>query len=181
MLIAQQKKKENIAEYVIYMFQIEDMMRACNCDFELVKQNIILKYNIDQEELKESLNYWYDNIVQLMINENIKEKGHLQFLLNIIDDLNDLHLALLRSPLHPDYKEAYREAAPVIGHSIQKSGKEGKNEIEVCFETLYMILLLKLQKKEISNDTIYGMNKISKMLALLNEKYFLREKDELDF
>ena len=34
MLIARQKLNENIAEYVLYMFQIEDLIRAYDFDLE---------------------------------------------------------------------------------------------------------------------------------------------------
>jgi hypothetical protein len=180
MLIARQKKQENIAEYVIYMYQVEDMMRACGLDIATVKKNIISQYQQPQAVIDE-MTYWYDNIIALMRNQKIEQKGHLQEVLNVVDDLNDLHLQLLRSPLHPDYKVAYQEAAPVIGQSIALTKTEGASEIEVCFEMIYMILLLRLQKKEISNDTNFAVAKISKLLAILSEKYHKNEKDGLAF
>ena len=36
MLIAKQKRQENIAEYVLYMWQLEDMLRACNFDVDVL-------------------------------------------------------------------------------------------------------------------------------------------------
>ncbi|MCQ2973472.1 MAG: DUF4924 family protein [Bacteroidales bacterium] len=180
MIIAQQKKKENIAEYVLYMFQIEDMMRACNNDIEIVKSKIIAQYNQPPEVMK-NIEYWYENILALMKNEGVEKKGHLQEVLNIIDDMADVHLRLLRSPLHPDYKAAYQDAVPVIGQSLQLTKREGASEIEICLEMLYMILLLKLQHKEISNDTTYAISKISKLLAILSAKYKLNEEDKLDY
>ena len=180
MLIARQKKQENIAEYVIYMYQVEDMMRACGLDIKTVKKNIISQYSQPQETIDE-ITYWYDNIIALMRNQNIEQKGHLQEVNNIVDDLYDLHLRLLRSPLHPDYKVAYQEAAPVIGQSIALTKANGASEIEVCFEMMYMILLLKLQKKEINNDTAFAVAKISRMLAILSEKYHKNEKEGLEF
>ncbi|MBQ1884802.1 MAG: DUF4924 family protein [Bacteroidales bacterium] len=179
MIIAHKKRKENIAEYVLYMFQVEDMMRACNCDFETVKQRIISQYNQPPEVMKD-IEYWYDNIIALMKNEGVEQKGHLREVLNIIDDMHDLHLRLLRSPLHPDYKAAYQDAAPVIGQSIQKTQSNGVSEIEVCVQMMYMILLLKLQHKEISGDTMFGVQKISKMLAILSAKYKMWEDDKLE-
>ena len=95
MLIARQKKQENIAEYVIYMYQVEDMMRACGLDIETVKKNIISQYQQPQAVIDE-MTYWYDNIIALMRNQKIEQKGHLQEVLNVVDDLNDLHLQLLR-------------------------------------------------------------------------------------
>lgn len=180
MLIARQKKQENIAEYVIYMYQIEDMMRACNLDFEVVKARIISQYN-QPEDVMGDINYWYENIILLMKNEHIEQKGHLQEISNVVADLNDLHLQLLRSPLHPDYKIAYQEAAPVIGQSLAITKKDGASEIEICFEMMYMILLLKLQRKDISNDTQHAIGKISKLLAILSEKYKKYDEDDIDF
>ena len=179
-LSACQKKQENIAEYVIYMYQVEDMMRACGLDIETVKKNIISQYSQPQAVIDE-MTYWYDNIIALMRNQKIEQKGHLQEVLNVVDDLNDLHLQLLRSPLHPDYKVAYQEAAPVIGQSIAITKTNGASEIEVCFEMMYMILLLRLQKKEISNDTNFAVAKISRLLAILSEKYHKNEKEGLEF
>lgn len=180
MLIARQKKQDNIAEYVVYMYQVEDMMRACKLDIETVKKNIISQYNQPQETIDE-ITYWYDNIIALMRNQKIEQKGHLQEVENIVDDLYELHLKLLRSPLHPDYKVAYQEAAPVIGQSIALTKADGASEIEVCFEMMYMILLLRLKKKEINNDTAFAVAKISRLLAILSEKYHKNEKDGLDF
>ena len=68
----------------------------------------------------------------------------------------------------------------MIGQSIQKTHREGASEVEVCLEMLYMILLLKLQHKELSSDTVFGVQKISRLLALLSAKYKLNEEDKLE-
>lgn len=41
MIIASQKRKENIAEYLLYMWQIEDMIRANGLDMDKITANII--------------------------------------------------------------------------------------------------------------------------------------------
>ena len=38
MLLAQQKQKENIAEYIIYMYQMEDIVRAFQFDLDKIVQ-----------------------------------------------------------------------------------------------------------------------------------------------
>ena len=42
MFISKQLKENNIAEYLIYMWQVEDMIRANGCDMEKIKKNIVL-------------------------------------------------------------------------------------------------------------------------------------------
>ena len=49
MLIAQQKRKENIAEYLLYMWQVEDIIRAFNFDMDVLKANVINRYEVDEE------------------------------------------------------------------------------------------------------------------------------------
>ena len=39
MLISQQKLKENIAEYILYMYQMEDIIRAYKFDVEQIIEN----------------------------------------------------------------------------------------------------------------------------------------------
>ena len=36
MIIAQQKRRENIAEYLLYLWQVEDLLRACHLDIDTV-------------------------------------------------------------------------------------------------------------------------------------------------
>ena len=89
----------------------------------------------------------------MMRRENVMEKGHLQINKNIITWLTDLHLQLLRSSKFPYYSAAYYKALPYIVELRAKGANKEEPELETCFEALYGILLLKLQKKEISEET----------------------------
>ena len=42
--IAQQLKEKNIAEYLIYMWQEEDLIRANHCEPEEMEANVIARY-----------------------------------------------------------------------------------------------------------------------------------------
>ena len=178
MIIAQQKKQENIVEYILYMWQIEDLIRAHNFDLDLIEKNIISQFDVDNDT-KKAMKVWYDNIIATMQNEGVTEKGHIQVLQAVVDDLNDLHLQLLNSPFHQDYQKAYQDAAPYLTEFFMKSDKDpNKSIIELALEFMYGIWMLRLQKKTISKDTQEAVDKISKMLALLAKKYHDREKQE---
>ena len=43
MIIAQKKRKENIVEYMLYMWQVENLIRANNLDMDKIEQTIISK------------------------------------------------------------------------------------------------------------------------------------------
>jgi hypothetical protein len=93
--------------------------------------------------------------------------------------LTDLHLDLLRSPKFPFYGAAYFKALPFIVELRNKSGKKDEPELETCFEALYGVMLLKLQKKEVSADTEKAIKEISSFLSLLANYYDKDKKGEL--
>lgn len=178
MFIAQQLKDKNIAEYLIYMWQVEDLIRANDCDINKIKENIISQYQIGGEE-KKRLIEWYENLITMMNEEGVKEKGHLQINNNVVLWLNELHLGLLRNPKFPFYGTAYFKALPFIVELRSKSGKKDETEVETCFEALYGLMLLRLQKKEISADTQKAVKEISNFISLLANYYDKDRKGEL--
>ena len=61
MFIASQKRKENIAEYLLYMWQVEDLIRANNLDIDKITINIVDKFNLTVEQRK-LLIEWYESL-----------------------------------------------------------------------------------------------------------------------
>ena len=179
MFVSRQLKEKNIAEYLIYMWQIEDLIRANGCDMEKIKSTIIAPYPLTEEQ-KAELTQWYMDLIEMMRHEGIMEKGHLQINKNIITWLTDLHLQLLRSPKFPYYNSAYYKVLPYIVELRAKGADKEEPELETCFEALYGILLLKLQKKEISEETRKAQEAISTLLAMLSNYYIEDKKGELE-
>lgn len=177
MKIAEQLKAKNIAEYLIYMWQVEDLIRANECELENIRKNIISRY---PEEERPALEEWYGNLVEMMRAEGVKEKGHLQINRNVIINLTELHGELLASPKYPYYNAAYFKALPFIVELRQKNGKTEEPELETCFEALYGVLLLRLQKKEITAGTAKAIEAISNFVSLLANYYEKEKKGELE-
>ena len=180
MFISKQLKENNIAEYLIYMWQVEDMIRANGCDIEKIKKNIVEAYPLTEEQ-KVELTQWYIDLIEMMRRENVMEKGHLQINKNIITWLTDLHLQLLRSSKFPYYSAAYYKALPYIVELRAKGANKEEPELETCFEALYGISLLKWKKKEISEETKKAQQAISGLLAMLSNYYIEDKKGELEF
>ena len=110
-----------------------------------------------------------------MYDEGVMQKGHLQINKNIIVWLTDLHLRLLRSPKFPYYSAAYYKALPFIVELRAKGADRDVPELETCFDAM-----LKLQKKEVSEDTQKAVKAISDLLAMLAGYYIKEKKGELD-
>lgn len=176
MLISRQKKQENIAEYVLYMWQIEDLIRAYGLDLVAIEKEIISQFDLDDETNAEMVD-WYDNLIQLMLNEKVTEKGHLQIVQIVITDLTNLHFGLLNSSFHPEYKSEFEKLAPYLADLLKKVKDKDKSFVEICFEALYGILMLKLAKQKISKETEEATIGISSFISLLSEKYHAQELD----
>ena len=94
MHIAEQKYRENIAEYLLYMWQIEDIIRAFDFDIEKIENNLI-RHNYEDEELIVQVRNWYDSLVRKMVREKLQKSGHLTELGEIEIALTGLYTKLL--------------------------------------------------------------------------------------
>lgn len=74
MIIASQKKKENIAEYLLYMWQIEDLIRVYKLDIDAIQKYIIDPYDISDEKKKE-MRDWYESLIEMMRSEGVEKRG----------------------------------------------------------------------------------------------------------
>lgn len=182
MLIALQKRQENIAEYLIYMWQIEDLLRACQLDEDKIEEQLVNRFrqipDITEETISQ-IRQWYMDLAQMMLSEGKREKGHLQINDNVLIDLTDLHLRLLKNGQDAIYTSCFYSTLPIIVELRSKEGDDKKGELETCFTALYGILMLRLQGKGISSETDLAAKQISKFIALLAEKYRLYKNGEL--
>jgi hypothetical protein len=170
MLIARQKKRENIAEYLLYMWQVEDLIRAYRLDVSAIQANIIDKFD-QPESVRKEMRDWYEGLIEMMRREHVEETGHLQINKNVIIELTGLHNELLKSPDEGDYSAAYYKTLPFIVELRTKTPDKDVYELETCFSALYGFLLLRLQQKEVSGETQAAISQISSLLRTLAEKY----------
>jgi len=180
MFIAQKLKQESIAEYLLYMWQIEDIIRACRLDIDIISEKIIAPQQISVEE-KKVLTEWYENLIEMMKLEQVGEKGHLQLNRNTIDQLNELHNNLLRSGKEPAYSAKFYHVLPFIAQLKQQQPDTDISDVEICFNFLYGILLLRMKKTEISAETRQAQEEISKLLTLLAKNDNLCKLGKLEF
>lgn len=179
MLIAQQLKEKNIAEYLIYMWQVEDLIRANNLDVDKIEEQIISRFN-QPDNVKREIREWYENLIDMMRRENVVENGHLIINRNVISDLSELHIRLLKNANENEYSEQYYKTLPFIVELRSKSPNKDIPELETCFSAMYGFLLMKLQKKEISGETQAAISQIGNFLRLLTQKYKDEKEGKLD-
>lgn len=178
MYIASQKRKENLAEYLLYMWQIEDIIRANDLDIDKIKTNVIDRFQLDDTQRRQLVE-WYESLIDMMRREGVEKSGHLQLNKNVIIQLTDLHLALLKDPRFPQYTAEFYKTLPFIVELRSKAGEAPAGEIETCFNALYGMLMLRLQSKEITPNTQNAIAQISKFIATLTRNFHLDQEDKL--
>ncbi len=179
MKIAKQLKDSNVAEYLLYMWQLEDTLRAYGCDADRLRDEYVSRFDFDEAERKAEAQ-WLADLCQMMREEGKTQKGHLQINQGTISLLTDLHKQLLESTKHPFYSAAYYKALPFIVEFRSKSGHMDVPELESCFECLYGTMLLRLQKKPVSRETQEAVGQFSHLLALLADAWRKERAGELE-
>ena len=180
MLIAQQKQKENIAEYILYMYQIEDVIRAYKFDIDAIMELYVLPH-IPNASFTESYRRWYMGLIQDMQDQRIQKVGHLVDLKEIMIEISYLHNTLINLQDDHKYKGVFERALPMIDEFKDKSNLKDKNHIEIAFHAMYMKLLLRLQKKEINPETEEAFDAMRVMLAYLSRSYAQMKSGDMDF
>lgn len=180
MLVAQQKRKENIAEYLLYMWQVEDLLRACNLDDEKIEQLLVARFSSMTDDVT-PIRQWYLELRDMMLTEGKRQSGHLQINENVLANLSELHQRLLKEGNDAIYTSCFYSTLPYIVELRGREGEQKVGELETCFTALYGLMILRMQQREVSEQTRAAMQQISKFIALLADKYNAWKSGELKF
>ena len=142
-------KKENIAEYILYLWQMEDYLRAFPAQADAT---------VELHELNE-----------MMHREGIVEGGHLQLAQNALSELEELHTRLLQEDAI--YRAAIIRLTPSLNLLKAKTDRPTMSDIEACLLLLYQIMLLRLQKREITPQTTSVQQQATQLLQFLSKTY----------
>lgn len=171
MFIARQLSQTNRIEHLLYLWQVEDILRAYDLDSDRVVAEYLSRCKLD-DATRQATEEWYRNLCRMMLAEGLREHGHLQIHRNLLRELEELHTTLLADTRYPYYREMYYKVLPHIVQLRAKGSQPDASEIEVCLNALYGILLLKLQHKPISPETGKAATDISTLLGQLSDYYF---------
>ncbi len=168
MNIADRKKQNNIAEYIIHMYQTEDLIRAFEFDIEKIKE-FVIKNIPENEETKADLATWYEAQLKAIKSQGIEKAGHLNELNGIVKELNMLKDKLIETD--ETFNKTYQSAKPFIDKSIGLSNGQITDEIQVCLNGIYGLLLLRMNGTEVPDELMTGLNHFGDVLSYLSYKY----------
>ena len=142
-------KTDNIAEYILYLWQMEDYLRA-------------FPQNADATPELHDLN-------EMMHREGILDTGHLQIAQVALKEMEELHTQLLNEDAM--YRAAIIRLTPQLNLLKAKTDRPTMSDLEACFTLLYQIMLLHLQKREISPETASVQQQATQLLQFLSKTY----------
>lgn len=171
MLISKKLKQTSVANYILYMWHQEDIIRALQLDMAKVEANVISRYECD-DNTKAEIKAWYENLIAMMRNENKEQGGHLDFLNAEIESLNSFHNQLLQTPDQMQYNAQFFKILPALKEFRAKnqSGAE-VNDIELCLTAIYEVSLMKMSGKDVTAETGNAVKSFAEFLNILSAKY----------
>lgn len=143
-------KKENIAEYILYLWQLEDYLRAFP---EQASQNT---------ELME--------IADMMLSEGIMDGGHLQLAQNALSELEELHRELAET--EAPYRAVILHLEPKLNLLKAKTDNPLMSDVEACLTLLYQVMLLRLKQQTITPETDEVVKDATQLLRFLSKTYY---------
>ena len=148
--MVRKSKKDNIAEYILYLWQLEDYLRAFP----------------EQAEATQELS----ELNEMMHREGVMDGGHVQMADIALNELEELHSTLLNEDAM--YRAAVIRMQPSLNLLKAKTDRPTMSDIEACLTLLYQIMMLRLQKKEISAETASVQQQATALLQFLSRVYY---------
>lgn len=152
------KKSDNIAEYILSMWQMEDLVRAYQDDATLEQNQFLME------------------IKNMMLSEGIMPSGHTQLTMIAIEEMQDVHTELYDKDAQ--YRAAWIQLRPALTVLKSKTDDPTMSDIEMCLTFLYEIMLLRLQKREISAETLAIQHQVSSVLRFIALAYHANLTEE---
>ena len=175
MFIAKSIREKSVVEYLLYMWQMEDLIRAYGCSLTRIRREYIDRFDYTDQQ-KDEEEDWFGDLIRMMNQEGKREKGHLAINEVLLQALGDLHVRLLQSTRFPYYSAEYYRVLPFIVELRQKGDKE-IGEVETCLNALYGVMLLRMRQKPISPETAHAIKAITTFLGMLSD-YYIKDRTE---
>lgn len=157
------------------MWQIEDIIRAYQCDLFAIKRDYISRFELTEEQRDDMVD-WYGNLIRMMREEGVTASGHIQINKIVVQQMTELHEMLMSSPKFPFYNAEYYKVLPFIVE-LRSKGSKDVSEIETCLNALYGVMMLRLQHKEVSASTDNAVKEMTTFLGMLSD-YYKKDKEE---
>lgn len=161
MTTADQKREQHIVEYLLYVWQMEDLVRALGFDAGAIR-------GVMGEGAEADL-VWMLQLARDMDRQKLHESGHVDHAMETMTELALLHDLLMGPMEDKPYVRAYEAARPHLDEMLQRSNgqKEMEHPVVSMMTGLYGWLVLRLKRERIATETESSMVAIREMANAL--------------
>jgi len=155
MILSDTKKKEHIVEYILFLWQIEDLIRASKFNPDILEgwaEETAMREDTDPDREKD----WIVGLAQSMRLEGKEASGHIAIVSEPLVELAHLHEMLIGALEDLRYKEAFETAQPFLKELSVKQNDEAVHPVEQLLIGLYGWLILRMKKQLISPESEAG-------------------------
>jgi hypothetical protein len=171
---------ENVAEYLLYIFQLEALVRTLDLDISRIQHELLAPSFSDAEQLNYQLS-WYQELVTEMSQRGLQKEGHIDHVDEILLELIYLHNTLLTVLNDDKYRGLCEHAQDALNAFKTKSNMANRHDVEVLLHAMFMKLQLKMKKQEISPETESAFDLFRIQLAYLSKNYQRMKAGALNF
>lgn len=166
--IATDKLQKNVAEFIIYIYQMEDLCRVYEFNIEEIEKYVIHHFPLNDEE-KKDMKKWFAWLINEMKEQDIEANGHISQVQDHVNEMLELKFSLLTED--EEFIELYNAARPHIREIIQDSNQTVPNDIQACLNGIYGLLLARMNGREVPEELTGPINTFGSVLSYLSYKY----------
>ena len=155
MTIADSKKRTHIVDFILYTWQMEDLIRAAQFQPRLLEEwaeNQAQAEGTDPDAERQ----WLMALAEDLRQSGAVEKGHATLVKDAMAELAHLHELLLGMLQDSQYQEAFEQAKPLLEDLSDRLPTQA-HPVEQLALALYGWMVLRLKKEAISAETEAAM------------------------
>ena len=150
------KKESHIVEYVLYVWQMEDVARAAKFDVGALRSMFAGQEDEDLD--------WILDLARTMKLERLEETGHVVHIQETLTEMALLHDLLMGPMEDPIFVKSFQAAEPLLNELNERKMKgDYSHPVERMLPALYGWLVLRMRKEEVSLETEAAMVAIREM------------------
>jgi len=172
---ASEKRHQHVVEYLLYEWQMEDLVRAVGFDLGGLRVHLSSAYEGDRLEAELT---WFADLMRDLKRENKLSSGHRMALDELMVELTYLHRTLLDVLKDGEYQSVVDAAQPHLS-AMEARGEAGKSEVESMLVALYGWLVLRMSGKTVTAKTQESLDLIRDWANLLAARYIKMRAGEL--
>tara|TARA_R110001592_G_scaffold307299_2_gene580538 strand:- start:33542 stop:34066 length:525 start_codon:yes stop_codon:yes gene_type:complete len=170
------KAQENISEYILFLWQLEDLLRAFQYDLESVEEKYIRHAFKKPEEQQEVMSMLY-----ILLEEMKKEEEavtHAKSTKGSMLLLEKVHAYLRDEEEDKMYLALVSACDEVVADFLKnKADEKSMPFTEICINIMYGILTLRLRKMPITPQTQEASDKVKECLKYLSKTFAKMNKE----